>query len=775
MTIRCLPLIVLVMTGSWSGQRAGAETGARLPFQITPAATGEQLVRLSLPFSPGMLSEGQGLVVSDGQHENPAAVRVLTWHPAVDMKTRSARRVLVTFPYRFADRKPVSFRVRATPTAPRGERLPVKVRVDGSGVTIAYRDGPTLTAHLLAPARQSDDPPATEIVESNAFFHWQRVQLPDKQWPRVIEVRVDALGGVALVAHLQRNLPGDGYAPDLGWEIVTSVPPGSIRLGNRAAATASLPLRHPFTTREASECFFEQDRYCLYHPAAPFRQRGYIDVRRANGRGFVYQYLRCTAADKVPMQAASWRRAEVVIAPAALAPLTATLEYPHAEQIDWRLWDALYATCPPPDLTTQPDLAALLRYHHDAIARAAAQGDDWGNVTAYSDGSDVGTPFGMNRLNHCPAIFEEAWRSGDRRLRDVAVNWCNNFYDLSVWWGPERTGGTRYNNVRAMKRTPLDNDLHFMWRSNSSVDFCTKGYSAFLLAYEQTGDPRMRQALEAQVNYASHQVHADRGEARNIGDVDDFMRLYHCTGEPRYREQALRLYRELRTKLSAGDLFSQSGQPIVAKPPFINDDEEGYHHPFAKPYIIGYALQGLPRLAPLVDREPKLRAVIRAVADFLADSQDSLGGWRYPHPRSSSVLLQQAMEHAAQIVEADRYLGATPKHLDAIERVLRQRILGWKKTGRILSGLSGWEFTAGKATKSSDLANLYAHPADRDFRRDYREGQITWGSSSPEGVIFFPAVLAFYLEHRPASRLLALPRADEPLGQVLARVNGGSK
>src|SRR5947207_3138813 len=101
------------------------------------------------------------------------------------------------------------------------------------------------------------------------------------------------------------------------------------------------------------------------------------------------------------------------------------------------------------------------------------------------------------------------------------------------------------------------------------------------------------------------------------------------------------------------------------------------------------------------------------------------------------------MEHAWQIAEADRYLGATPKHLDAVERVLRQRILGWKKTGGILSGLQGWEFAAGKAKEAGNLNQLYAHPADRDFRRDYVEGRVSWGGSSPEGVIYFADVLSF--------------------------------
>jgi hypothetical protein len=278
------------------------------------------------------------------------------------------------------------------------------------------------------------------------------------------------------------------------------------------------------------------------------------------------------------------------------------------------------------------------------------------------------------------------------------------------------------------------------------------------------------EALEAQVRYAAEHIHSDRGEARNIGDVADFVRLYRFTNEQRYLDEALRLFRELRAKLSAGDLFSQSGRPIVPDPPFIEDDRTGYKYPFAKPYIIGYALAGLPELISYVPQEPKLRDVVQAVADFLAESQDPVGGWRYPHPRSSSVSMSQAIEHAWQLVQADKALGAQEGHLDAIERVLRQRVQGWLKTGRIFSGLTGWEMTTGKVKSRGELYDLYKVPADRDRSRDYTEGRPGFGGSPPEGLVYFPEVLAFYVKHRPASVLLAPVRDDEPLGKVLARV-----
>jgi hypothetical protein len=51
----------------------------------------------------------------------------------------------------------------------------------------------------------------------------------------------------------------------------------------------------------------------------------------------------------------------------------------------------------------------------------AVRGDDWGNITAYEDGRESCSALGMNRLNHCPPIFQEGYRSGDRQLLEEAV------------------------------------------------------------------------------------------------------------------------------------------------------------------------------------------------------------------------------------------------------------------------------------------------------------------------------------------------------------------
>lgn len=744
---------------------------------VTPAATGEQLVRIALPLPAGFLREGESLTVSDGHTPISAAVRELTWHPIAGRESRSVRRALVTFPWQFPDRRPVEFQFRpAKPTTSPPSSWPLRVELRGESIFIAYGNGVSMEAKLRAPPRSSSAAPLGSTVESNACYLWQRYRLDDPNWPRLIDVRADCLGGVVVQGQLQRGAPGDSRAPEFGWEFsIRSPEPGAAATllnGTQPKLIGASPITHYFSNAAPASLDLCEHRYRLDLPTAPFKRRGALEAR-AEGTAIHGLYLACTEAEKVPMQLAAWRRAELVFGPATLAPSTPTLRSSHQLTLHWRVWDNLYGSGAPLELSRWPELAGLLAAHHEWILRSQAHGGDWGNITAFSEGSSSGAVFGMNRLNHCAPIFEEGYRQGDDRLIDAAVAWCDNFYDQSIWWGPQETGGTRYNNLAAMGGQSLpDNANTYMWRSTNSVSFCTKGYDAFFYAYEETGDPRMQEALDAQVAYASKHLHAGAETTRNVGDVRDFLHLYRFTGKPVYLAQAERLFSELRTQLSTGNLFTESGKPIAAVTPFIDEDKLGYEFPFAKPYILGYALAGLPELTRYQPREPKLETVVRAVADFLAASQDPLGGWRYPHPHSSRMILSQAMEHAWQLRQADRYLKPQEKHLDAIERVLRQRYWGWRKSGRLLGGLAGWETATGKIKQADEIRKLYAHPADRDPARDYTEGQPEFGSSGPEGIVYFPDVLAFYLQHRPASRLLTPPQPEEPLAKVLARSSG---
>ena len=743
------------------------QIGALPGFDVTPDAAGMRLVRIPLPFAPGTLPASLGVTVSCEGTELTPDLRVLTLHPG---KPTSVRRAMLTFPFEFKAVRPYHFKL-ALSDAPDADSTSAacsdgacavdfagaQLSVSSDGFTLTHKDGSKWTATLIAPKRATTQTPVPELVEAGKYYLWLRVLVPDDEWPRMLEVQVDALGGVAVQAHLQRLGASDATAPDLGWEIH----------GPQIAPIAE----HKFSEGTPVTLHTQDAVHEITFPVAPYDRRGFVSVANADQSSTV-KFLRCAASDNTPFQQASWRRAAFVLAPSGSAPRSFLLEPALTWKTDAQIFGSIYELGANPDLSMWPVLNDLRHYTADAIKQSVVLGDDFGNVTAFNPGAPA-PAFGMNRLNHCPAIFQEAWRSRDASLRDVAVNWCSNMYDLSIWWGDtESYGGTRYNNVAAMDQPSHKDDQKYMWRSNGDSNFCTKGYDSFFYAYEETGDPRMLVALNAQVAYARKNVHTDKGECRNIGDVSDFINLYRHTGTKMYRDEALRLFQELRGKLSTGDLFSQGGQPIVEDTPFIDDDAHGYKAPFAKPYIIGYALNGLPALLELCPDEPKLRDVVRAVADFMANSQDPVGGWRYPHPRSSGLIISQAMEHAMQLSRAAAVLEKRgeniEKQLDAIERVLQARLLGFARNGQILAGLSGWEAGAGALKDGKTIYDLYAKATDRDPARDYTEGPVSAGGAPPEGLVHFGETLRFYLAHRPAERLM---RSNGPLASVLARLD----
>lgn len=750
-----------------------SDSGSKLlEFRVLFSEEGQHVARASFPFAPGTYPLGKGLRAEWEGASERAQVRVLTVYPGTP---RYVRRAIVTFvmPSR-CDYQAVSLRLDGTEEVAEPMRYegPLhahlgKLRVYCDGAVLRVSDGDQeWSAGLLAPVREWKTPPITEIVEKGKYYLWARLFLPDKTWPRIIEVRAHALGGVAARVHVQRQTEGDGYAPDLGWNIHL---PGGAQLIRCSANGAGTGEEGSFVKGE--DWWVKGEGLRLSFPDAHFRKRGHVDVAKG-AEGSDITYWRCHAADSVPHQEAAWRTAAFAVTPYSGTLWNSMLEPFQVILIPSESFEPLYHNGGKPSVTSCESVRGTVGVHESAMSKPPLLGDDFGNVTTLPEGG----VFGMNRLNHCPSYFREYGRSGIAEMRETALWWCDNFYNLSIWWGEHRQGefgGTRYNNVAASEKKHTD-DTAFMWRSNSAVHFCTKGYDTFFQAYEETGDPRMAVALHWQVEYAKDKIHTDQGECRNIGDVTDFVRLYEYTGERQYLEQALRLFRELCTKLSVGDLFSQGGNLIEPDPPFIDEDERGYKHPFAKPYIIGYALQGLPLLARHAPDEPKLRDVIRAVADFLSASQDPVGGWRYPHPCSSRVLVDQAMEHAMQLSRAAVFLESRGEPIDnlleAIERVLRVRVLSCEKlgfSGSFLSGVNGWEYSGDLLKNGKSIYDLYKKPADRNPRRDYTEGATRVGNASPEGVVYFSEVLDFYLQHRDAGNLL---HAGPELQQVLDRI-----
>ncbi len=764
------------------GTTAVVSAHAPLPdFAVIPASTGLQMVRVSVPFPPGALHSDLTVRIPSAKGEITPDIRVLTFHPGTP---KYVRRAILTFPYEFETKKPVSFQPilsvlqsdspKVREAIESGESGVIEIscgnsllRVHRGKITGVLADGSEWTAELIAPACSWPERPVVETVERGEYYVWIRIFVPDPQWPRILEIRMDSAGSAAVVSYMQRIAGQDGFVPNYGWRI-SGLKATRFCTDQHEIDLANGKAEHRFGT--GGSAVVQASSQDLTFPLAPRVRRGSVTANKGSGADELI-YMRCLETDQVPHQPYAWRRAAFVISGPGQAPWNALFEPPHTISISPNVYDSLYESGPVTDLAQWPVLEDLSRYHRDAVVRSMLGGDDFGNVTTFNDSGPAGV-FGMNRLNHCPPIFNMYYQTGDERLRSTALHWCNNFYDLSVWWGEdEGFGGTRYVNAVAAGKEEHKDDKNFMWRTNFASNFCTKGYDSFFYAYEETGDPRMAVALLAQLKYAEEVVHTDRGECRNIGDVLDSVRLAQYTGDDNYLDKALELFRELSTKLGPDHLFSQSGHPILPELPFINEDQIGLRNPFAKPYIIGYALAGLPALGEMCPQELHLRETIRAVADFLAESQDPLGGWRYPHPRSTLQLFSQGLEHSSQICNAAEYLEAEGEPienlLDAIERQLRSRILTWRKTGQSLYSLNGWEFAAGTAKTNDDINAMYSKSEDRDPARDYAEGEISIGTAPPEGLVYFNRVLAFYLRHRPAERLFhANPQLQTILGRM---------
>lgn len=768
--------------------------GALPSIEVAPARVGRALVRASVPFAPAALPEGLGIearVEAGGSGDAVAAsviadVRPLTFHPGTP---RSVRRAFVTFVHDFADLAPRRVELSLAEArsdhdtalyaaGARGEVVALeadsegaverawngrRARLSAEGASLLSSDGaPIWTARAIGPGA-SPTALRGEVIEASDSYLWMRLLADDPAWPRIVELRLDALGRARLEIAWQRIGDGDATAPDLGWEI------GGARWVHDPAGP------DPASSDPAGLVVRSADgALAADFPEAARDLRGRVEIAETGA----LRFFRCLASEAVPFQSRAWRRAAIRIAP----DLDASSGAGDIEvRIAPEAFDAAYGRGVAPDLSTWPLLQELDRYTRDALVASACVGDDAGNVTGYNRGAARAGAYGMNRLNHCPAIFEHGLRSGDARLPRLGADWCRNMHDLSIWWGEKGFGGTRYNNAVAAGDRTHEGDANFMWRTNGDSNFCTKGYDAFLLAWEETGEPWALAALRAQVAYAREHVHCDRGEMRNIGDVSDFMRLHRWTGRAEHLDEATRLFAQLRSKLSTDDLFSQGGQPLEpeSEHPFLDDDQVGYAHPFKKPYILGYALTGLPDLLRAKPDEPKLRDVVRAVADFLAATVDPAGGWRYPHPRSTATLIGQGIEHAAQIANAAEILEARGEPignlLDAIETVLRARVMGFERTGTILSGLGGWEAATGSIPEGG-VGELYARPEDRDASRarDYAEGNAGAGSAPPDGLAHWDRALSFYLERRPAERLFhAGPELRQVLERLPARADDG--
>lgn len=741
-----------------------------IKFTIKVNNPSRQFIRVSIPFPYGKMKETNKVVLQSQGAEILADCRVLTTYGGGE---GFIRRAILSFIDDFQETEKQYFVLSRNQETHEDTNKPLQIgdnrfEYDGKQILVHREKEQPIKISLICPEEKTTSLDIKqEIVEYGEHYLWVRWLQWDASYPKIVELRANSVGQFAVRVSLQRWAKEDGYAPEFGLNIE-----GQGKL-SKIIENGITQLHEPYNyeLKEGKDISFATGTgKNVYFPDAVAWRKGVIHAEPTSN-GWKIIYLRSREADKVPHQPMAWRTASLYVGPSDMPVWNELLEPPIACCVPISLWKSAYAC----EEIAEPEnelLKEMVRWHRNAMAVARLYGDDFGNVSTMP----VNSVFGMNRLNHNTEIFYESLRTANPEIRKTFLLWCQNYTQLSIWWGEmekSNFGGTRYNNIRGRDAKIHADDNTFMWRSNDSVTFCTKGIENLLFAYEETGDPFYACGLKGQIEYAKENVHANTGECRNIGCVKDFMVLYHTLGKQEYAQHALRLFRELREKLCDNNLFSQGGEPLKEKVPFIQNDQTGYKNPFPKPYILGYALQGLPSLYKEFPDEPRLYETIEAVARFIAESGDPVGGWRYPHPRSPLIFIGQGIEHAHQLVTACSVLeGKSPYFelcLDRIEAVLQSRIAGLIRNQCVLNSIGAWEYATGKFESGKNLEEVYKTFDERDYSRDYIEGNISCTDVlPPEGVVFFASVLNYYLKHRKAEQALNISQPE--LRTVLMRM-----
>lgn len=767
-------LTVVIMSLSLYAQ-APSDDLSRIDFTVrNPADRGVQTIaRVSVPVPRGLILGAPPATATIAGKATAGQARVITTHP-----DGSARRIMLGLPVDLARRETVQGTYGPVgDEAPEPSILTVgrASRIQATPYTILTRDGSLQLVggdgRVLCVVRpfgpELGRPAEAEgpaVLDDGPHFVWLRWLTEGADWCREVDLQADRSGRLRLVHRLQRRQAGDAWTPDFGFEL--SVPGGRVHTApDGPVHFMALDPRSSFADHPelvASIGLANDALISVANPLALRQNRGTLEAKAEAG-GVAIRSSRLEPVDDLEnnglmIQEGQWRVSELVIGPLPGEALASVIDDPLETHASWRAYDAVYHTGPP--LAVKAELLErAVEKHIHAMQMMSLDGDDWGNMTGWWPGLDRPPINSMVRYNHCQYVWEDFFRTGDRRLYDIASDWSENYRNLSVYWGPKTEyygGGRRGRAWRDRPGSPHGPGT-YMVRHDLAQSFTTKGFHSFWLAYEETGDPRFREAAEAQARWSAENVRCDTGEMRNVGMIADFVKLHEYTGETHYLDEAVRLWEEFRSKQGDDLLFTQSGRPAVGDHLYIPDDDYGYKHPFVKPYIVQYATNALPYLLRHRPDDKRLRDTILALNHWMARVQSPGGGWGYPAPTTAGLSWSIEYDHGMMLA-----CGIEPReaYLEAVQRDLRPRAQLMELHGEIPSGLNPWESLVG--INAAKRAEIYHLATDRDAYKDFTGGQVRFGHS-PDSTVYFQVVLRDYLKYRSEESLL---QSDDVLDQI---------
>ena len=736
------------------------------------------VVGVSLPVARGLLKGELPQSVRMNDRDHAVQATPITYWP-----DGSARRVMLRFPVELAPGVRVAALYPGGSASPppsaferQGPRQGIfrsgsfDVRIDGCRIRLCAPRTDRVLAEIEphGPALAGAGTATWTVLEEGPHFLWLRVSQTGGNACREFDVRIDSRSLLRFTHRLQSRLGKNEWTPDFGVDV--RVPEGT------PSPPRSLGGAVTFGNRDGQVAFAENDDLCvgctladgrqlaLAPPLALRQRRGTlgVDPLEDGASGVRIRLSRLEPVerenDRLMIQDGQWRISELLVCPGTVSDLAQRMDRPVRAFADCKAYDAVYRTGPPlavrhPVLRELAETAIL--YMH----RLSIDGDDWGNMTFYDPRTDRAQINSFVRFNHCAYVWHDYFRTGDARLWRIARDWSENYRNLSVYWGSEKKhyGGSRRGRAYRAEKGLGAGPGTYMVRFDYALGFVTKGYHNFWLAYEETGDPRFKEAAEAQAAYSMENVHCDRGEMRNVGMIADFAKMYEYTGRTEYLTHAKRLWQEFQSKQMPDLMFTQNCKPATGNDLYIPNDDFGYKHPFYKPYITQYATNALPYLYRFCPEDARLRRTIAACNRWMAGAQDTAGRWGYPAPRTAGGQFSPEYCHGMMLAYE---LDPDVELLDATGRSLRSMVRLFERHKLIPTGVMAWE----QAQKQTELLKTYRLATDRDREKDYTHGQIAF-SCSPDNTVYLMATLRDYLEHRPEASLFA---PDPVTDQLLA-------
>ena len=437
-------------------------TGEKEPLRWTVTNSGaaprQEVIRVSAPLPAGMVSEVLSNQVYPHASNRPCEGQadLITRHPE-----GSARRVMLSIPLRVPPgTAEYSYRADAEPgpsagrcsTGPQGGTLaadPYRVAIRDDMLQILGTDGRVLAlGRAYGPVLEDPQPATVEILQAGPVYLWTRWRQEGANYTREVDLAVDCLGRIQLTHRLLRHQRDDAPTPDFGFDF-TALGAQAVRLPEEPVHFLDFDpgsgfMAHPdlVTSLQLSDGTL----IAVANPLALRQNRGTLAARQAGDRLTLHASRLepvKEANNYLVIQEGAWRVLQLVIQPGPPEQLATALDHPLVVKLDWEAFDAVYHTGPPLHLE-HPVLRHLSEAYVQTIRNLSRNGDDWGTLG------------GLDRYNHCHYVWSEYFRTGDPRLRRVALDWSENYMNFSVYWGPEEKhyGGGRYPGDQSKQPWP---------------------------------------------------------------------------------------------------------------------------------------------------------------------------------------------------------------------------------------------------------------------------------------------------------------------------------